>query len=186
MHYTAAALRASAAQQHGSYNSSSLQCMDTGRACTSRSWCFSVAPMHRIMYHSVCTHLPAPTCTQDEHVVVFPDIRPAARHHLLVISRLHVANTSVLQPGDLALGGFKGWDQRPRLWLLERRGVCPRSLTLRCTLSACCSRAAGGRRHTPMLVPYTGRLHSCLVHGMFMSSSCAPALCHMQWSICMR
>lgn len=49
--------------------------------------------------------VPARVLYEDDRVVVFPDIRPAARQHLLVIPRQHVANTHVLQgQDDLELG----------------------------------------------------------------------------------
>jgi hypothetical protein len=41
--------------------------------------------------------------TQTERFVVFPDIRPSAKQHLLVVPRDHIANTDSLEPWDLSL-----------------------------------------------------------------------------------
>lgn len=41
---------------------------------------------------------------QDDDVVAFPDIKPAAKHHTLVISRQHLVNAKVLTSEHKALG----------------------------------------------------------------------------------
>lgn len=47
--------------------------------------------------------------SQDERLVVFPDIRPAAAVHLQVIPRRHIKNLSALRPceEDAALGALR-------------------------------------------------------------------------------
>lgn len=47
--------------------------------------------------------IPSELVHQDEHVVVFPDLRPQAPTHLLVVPRRHVA--SLFELDDAALGG---------------------------------------------------------------------------------
>jgi histidine triad (HIT) family protein len=41
---------------------------------------------------------------ENERLVVFPDIRPAAMTHLLVVPKEHIANTDSLEARDLDLG----------------------------------------------------------------------------------
>lgn len=41
---------------------------------------------------------------QDDDVVAFPDIKPAAKHHTLVISKQHIASAKALTSEHKALG----------------------------------------------------------------------------------
>lgn len=41
---------------------------------------------------------------QDENVVVFPDIKPAAPHHYLIVSKEHIVDAKTLSPEHKSLG----------------------------------------------------------------------------------
>lgn len=47
--------------------------------------------------------LPAKVIYEDEHMIAFPDINPAAPIHVLVIPKKHIANLLEMQPEDVAL-----------------------------------------------------------------------------------
>jgi histidine triad (HIT) family protein len=49
--------------------------------------------------------IPSNLVYQDEHVVAFPDISPAAPVHILVIPRKHVDSIGHLEDADLELAG---------------------------------------------------------------------------------
>jgi histidine triad (HIT) family protein len=49
---------------------------------------------------------------QSQRLLAFHDIRPAAKHHLLVVPRQHIPNVSSLGPQHAELGGWPlqaGW-----------------------------------------------------------------------------
>ena len=48
---------------------------------------------------------PSTTVYQDDQVVAFLDIHPAAPIHILIVSRKHIASTNDIDPGDEALIG---------------------------------------------------------------------------------
>jgi diadenosine tetraphosphate (Ap4A) HIT family hydrolase len=41
---------------------------------------------------------------QDDEYVVFPDIKPAARHHYLIVTREHIASAKQLSAGHKSVG----------------------------------------------------------------------------------
>lgn len=43
---------------------------------------------------------------QDDEYCVFPDIRPAAKHHYLVVPREHIPNPKVLMQDQKYIGMF--------------------------------------------------------------------------------
>lgn len=49
--------------------------------------------------------VPGTIVYQDEHIVAFRDIQPAAPVHVLVIPREHIASIAELQPSDAGLAG---------------------------------------------------------------------------------
>ena len=42
---------------------------------------------------------------EDEHIIAFPDIKPAAPVHVLIITKKHIANLLELTPEDIPLMG---------------------------------------------------------------------------------
>jgi len=49
--------------------------------------------------------VPVAVIYEDEHIIVFPDIEPAAPVHVLVIPKKHIANLLELTPADSVLMG---------------------------------------------------------------------------------
>ena len=49
--------------------------------------------------------IPSNLVYQDDHVVAFPDIHPAAPVHVLVVPRKHVESIAHLEDGDLEIAG---------------------------------------------------------------------------------
>lgn len=49
--------------------------------------------------------IPVNAVYEDEHLIAFPDIKPAAPVHLLVIPKKHIANILEVTPEDTALLG---------------------------------------------------------------------------------
>lgn len=47
--------------------------------------------------------LPAKVIYEDEHMIAFPDINPAAPVHVLVIPKKHIANLLEIQPEDISI-----------------------------------------------------------------------------------
>jgi len=47
--------------------------------------------------------LPAKVIYEDEHMIVFPDISPAAPIHVLVIPKKHIANLLEIEPEDVPI-----------------------------------------------------------------------------------
>lgn len=45
----------------------------------------------------------------DERIVVFDDINPVAKHHYLIIPRVHIKNAKTLTPGDKPLGTLNAY-----------------------------------------------------------------------------
>lgn len=50
-------------------------------------------------------HIPTNFIYEDEHIVAFPDIKPAAPVHLLIIPKKHLANILEAGPEDIPLFG---------------------------------------------------------------------------------
>ena len=51
------------------------------------------------------TEVPVPVIYEDEYIIAFPDIKPAAPVHVLVIPKKHIANLLELAPEDIPLMG---------------------------------------------------------------------------------
>lgn len=49
--------------------------------------------------------IPVPVLYEDEHIIAFPDIKPAAPVHVLVIPKKHIANLLELTSDDIVLMG---------------------------------------------------------------------------------
>ncbi|MBP2626367.1 MAG: histidine triad protein [Firmicutes bacterium] len=49
--------------------------------------------------------VPVTVIYEDEHIIAFPDINPAAPVHVLVIPKKHIANLLELVPDDIPLMG---------------------------------------------------------------------------------
>ena len=49
--------------------------------------------------------IPVQPVYEDEHVIAFPDINPAAPVHVLVIPKKHIASLAEVKPGDEKLMG---------------------------------------------------------------------------------
>ena len=47
---------------------------------------------------------------QDDQFVAFRDIKPAAAHHYLIVTKRHIANAKVLSSSDKPLGGWPWHD----------------------------------------------------------------------------
>lgn len=71
---------------------------------------------------------------QDENVVVFPDIKPAAPHHYLIVSKEHILDAKTLSPEHKSLGKFSWqvvWEKDKKIikfWLNTENGC---GLTIR-------------------------------------------------------
>jgi len=50
--------------------------------------------------------VPVSVIYEDEHILAFPDIKPAAPVHVLVIPKKHIANLLELTPDDISLMGY--------------------------------------------------------------------------------
>lgn len=69
---------------------------------------------------------------QDENVVVFPDIKPAAPHHYLIVSKEHILDAKTLGPEHKSLGKIS-WKAMVSFDLTQKTVGCwP---TVRCILS---------------------------------------------------
>jgi histidine triad (HIT) family protein len=49
--------------------------------------------------------VPVHVIYEDEHIIAFPDINPAAPVHVLIITKKHIANLLELAPDDISLMG---------------------------------------------------------------------------------
>lgn len=52
-----------------------------------------------------CKDIPVQSVYEDEYMIAFPDISPAAPVHILAIPKKHIANLLELKPEDTALVG---------------------------------------------------------------------------------
>ncbi len=54
----------------------------------------------------VAKEIPADVIFEDDRVLAFKDINPAAPHHILVIPKKHIASLDKLDPEDRDLAGY--------------------------------------------------------------------------------
>ena len=77
--------------------------------------------MDCIFCRIVAGEIPATTVREDERTIAFMDINPGTRGHCLVIPRVHAADLTEIDPGDLAACALAAQDLARRA--LDRLGA---------------------------------------------------------------
>lgn len=62
-------------------------------------------PQECIFCKIAAKEVPVSVLYEDEHIIAFPDIKPAAPVHVLVIPKKHIANLLELAPDDTVIMG---------------------------------------------------------------------------------
>ena len=62
-------------------------------------------PQECIFCKIAAKEIPVPALYEDEYIIAFPDIKPAAPVHVLVIPKKHIANLLELTSDDIVLMG---------------------------------------------------------------------------------
>lgn len=60
----------------------------------------------------VAKEIPSTMVYEGNEAVIFKDINPKAKHHLLIVPRRHIESVMTMEEGDQALMGHLLWDAK--------------------------------------------------------------------------